>query len=150
MAKSNIRFLGRVSDEKLVGYYANCRGFVFPQEEDFGIVAIEAIASGKPVIAYRGGDIVRHIRDGREGVFFDTQTPEALAEAVRRFEDCSFDAKSIREYAQRFDKRMFQEKVLEYIDCAREGTFNNLMQHPSSQRIPHRESSLQIFSSDGS
>jgi glycosyltransferase involved in cell wall biosynthesis len=117
-AKANIRFLGRVSDEKLVEYYANCRAFLFPQEEDFGIVAIEAIASGKPVIAYRGGDIIRHIREGSEGVFFDKQTPQAIIDAVDRFEQQSFDAEAIRASSKRFDASVFQKNIAHFVEAA--------------------------------
>jgi glycosyltransferase involved in cell wall biosynthesis len=67
LAGPTIQFLGRVDESELPKYYAECRGFVFPQEEDFGIVAIEALASGRPLIAYRGGDIPEHLEEGRMG-----------------------------------------------------------------------------------
>jgi len=115
MAGPNVEFLGRVSDEELSRYYAECRAFIFPQEEDFGIVAIEALASGRPVIAYRGGDIVERIEDGVSGIFFDEQTPEAVMEAVGRFDDSAFDGETIRKKALPFDKAEFTRKMEEYV-----------------------------------
>jgi glycosyltransferase involved in cell wall biosynthesis len=120
IAGSNIEFLGRVSDEELPKYYGECRGFIFPQEEDFGIVAVEAMASGRPVIAYRGGDIEERVEEGVSGVFFDEQTPEAIIAAVRRFESVSFDPEKIREKSLRFDKEIFKRKIREYVADALE------------------------------
>jgi glycosyltransferase involved in cell wall biosynthesis len=118
IAGPTIEFLGRVSDEDLPKQYAECRAFVFPQEEDFGIVAIEAMASGRPVIAFRGGDIEERIEEGISGVFFDEQTPEAIIEAVRRFENYSFSPENIREKALPFDKAVFTRKIEEYVSNA--------------------------------
>jgi glycosyltransferase involved in cell wall biosynthesis len=115
-AKSNIEFLGRVPDDMLAGYYANCHAFLFPQEEDFGIVAIEAMASGRPVIAYRGGDIPEHMVEGKSGVFFDFQTPESIIEAVRKFEKLEFDPEYIRNKILKFDKSAFKDKIKAYIE----------------------------------
>jgi len=121
MAGPNIEFLGRVSDEDLSRYYAECRAFIFPQEEDFGIVAMEALSSGRPVIAYRGGDIEERIEDGVSGLFFDRQTPEAVMEAVSRFDDTVFDPERIREKALPFDKEVFKRKIREYVEEALAG-----------------------------
>ncbi len=118
MAGPNIEFLGRVSDEELARLYAECRAFIFPQEEDFGIVAMEALSSGRPVIAYRGGDIEERIEDGVSGLFFDRQTPEAVMDAVFRFDDTLFDAEHIREKALSFDKGVFKRKIRKYVETA--------------------------------
>jgi glycosyltransferase involved in cell wall biosynthesis len=118
MAGPTIEFLGRVPDEELPRYYAECRAFVFPQEEDFGIVAVEAMASGRPLIAYRGGDIVEHMEEGRMGVFFDEQTPEAVAEAIGRFRDGDYDPEYIRSRATPFDRRIFKDKIRRYVEEA--------------------------------
>jgi glycosyltransferase involved in cell wall biosynthesis len=115
-AKPNIEFVGRVSDEKLADYYAECRAFIFPQEEDFGIVAIEAMASGRPVIAFRGGDIPEHIEEGKTGIFFDKQTPEALIEAVKKFKDEDFDPEYIRTKSLKFDREIFKSKIKDYVE----------------------------------
>ncbi|MFA6184081.1 MAG: glycosyltransferase [Parcubacteria group bacterium] len=115
MAKENIEFLGRISDEDLPKYYANCRAFIFPQEEDFGIVAIEAMASGRPLIAYRGGDIVENMEEGKTGVFIETQTPEGIVEAVQKFEGVKFDEDYIREKSLKFNRDIFKDKIKDYI-----------------------------------
>lgn len=116
LAGSTVEFLGRIPDADLPKYYAECRGFIFPQEEDFGIVAIEAMASGRPLIAYRGGDIPEHLEEGKMGVFFDEQTADALVEAFSRFRDKDFDPEYIRERALPFDKDIFKEKIRKYIE----------------------------------
>ena len=115
-AKSNIEFLERVDDNELAKYYAESRAFIFPQEEDFGIVAIEALASGKPVIAFRGGDIVEHVVDGEHGVFFSQQTPESLQKAIERFNTMKFNASEIRERAKKFDKKNFEKRIKDYVE----------------------------------
>lgn len=116
MAGPNIEFLGRVPDEELFKYYSCCKAFIFPQEEDFGIVAIEAMASGRPVIAYRGGDIPEHIEEGKTGMFFENQTAEDIIEAVKKFNENDYDPNYIREKARKFDKKIFKEKIKSYID----------------------------------
>lgn len=118
MAGPTIEFLGRVPEEDLPRYYAECRGFVFPQEEDFGIVAIEAMASGRPLIAYRGGDIVEHLEEGAMGVFFDEQTPEAIVGAVEHFCRAEYNPHFIREKALPFDKERFKTTIKDYIEGA--------------------------------
>ncbi|MDD2766246.1 MAG: glycosyltransferase [Candidatus Moranbacteria bacterium] len=118
IAGPTIEFLGRVPEEELPTYYAKCRGFIFPQEEDFGIVAIEAMASGRPIIAYRAGDIVEHLEEGKMGVFFDTQTPEAIIDAVHRFRDDDYDPAYIRSRALPFDKERFKTTIKDYIEKA--------------------------------
>lgn len=116
LAGPTIEFLGRVDEEALPKYYAECRGFVFPQEEDFGIVAIEALASGRPLIAYRGGDIPEHMEDGKMGVFFEEQTSEAVVAAVERFQGMQFNPSYIRSRVERFDKAQFKAKMKDYIE----------------------------------
>src|SRR3990167_9670234 len=118
MAGPTIEFLGRVPEEDLPKFYAECRGFVFPQEEDFGIVAIEAMASGRPLIAYRGGDIVEHMEEGVMGVFFDEQTPEAIVGAMGHFRAAEYDPQYIRAKALPFDKERFKATIKDYITNA--------------------------------
>jgi glycosyltransferase involved in cell wall biosynthesis len=125
MAGPTIEFLGRVPEEELPTYYAKCRGFIFPQEEDFGIVAIEAMASGRPLIAYRAGDIAEHLEEGKMGVFFDEQTPEAIIEAVGKFRDNDYDPAYIRDKAIPFDKERFKTTMKDYITNALEEHLNN-------------------------
>ena len=116
IAGPNIEFLGRVPDEELPRYYSECKAFVFPQEEDFGIVAIEAFASGRPVIAFRGGDIPEHMEEEKMGVFFDKQSPEEIIKAVEKFKNTDFDKNYIRSKSLGFDKELFKGKIREYIE----------------------------------
>jgi glycosyltransferase involved in cell wall biosynthesis len=130
MAKSNIEFLGRVSDEELPGYYAKCQAFIFPQEEDFGIVAIEALASGRPLIAFQGGDIVEHLKDESMGVLFEKQTKESLIEAVNQFRLHAYNGEHIKGSVQKFDKERFKATVKEYIE-------RTLKEHLAKQADDH-------------
>jgi glycosyltransferase involved in cell wall biosynthesis len=115
MAKPNIEFLERVEDKKLADYYARCQAFIFPQEEDFGIVAMEALAAGRPVIAYRGGDIPEHLEENQTGLFFENQTSQDIVEAVQKFQTLNFDPAYIRKQAEKFDREVFKAKILKYV-----------------------------------
>jgi len=115
LANANIEFLGRVPDEELPTHYAACRAFLFPQEEDFGIVAMEALAAGKPVVAFRGGDVVEHIEEGKSGIFFEHQTVADIMTAVKKLDSLDYDPEYNREKARKFDKSVFKAKIKEYI-----------------------------------
>ena len=115
MAKDNIEFLGLVSDEELASYYSHTQAVIFPQEEDFGLIPIEAMASGRPVIAYRAGGAKETVIDGENGIFFNEQTEIAFAQALGRFEYTDFDSHKIREYALKFDKEIFKKKFMNYL-----------------------------------
>lgn len=116
IAGSNIEFLGRVSDEELKKHFSRCQAFIFPQEEDFGLTAIEAMASGTPLIAYRGGDIPEHMEEGKTGLFFEKQTPEDIISAVKKFKSSDYDPEYIRSRTLKFDKELFKAKIKEYIE----------------------------------
>ncbi|MDO9231257.1 MAG: glycosyltransferase [bacterium] len=116
MAGPNIKILGRVSDEELQKYFSRCQAFIFPQEEDFGLTAIEAMASGTPLIAYNGGDIPEHMEEGKTGVFFAHQTVEDLVKAVRKFKNSDYDPNYIRQRVLKFDKEIFKARIKEYIE----------------------------------
>jgi glycosyltransferase involved in cell wall biosynthesis len=115
-AKTNIEFVGLVSDDKLKDYYAHCQAFIFPQEEDFGITAVEAMASGRPVIAYQSGGALEIIQSGTTGLFFKEQTPESLIEVLKKFKPADFNPRIIRKRAMEFDQERFKEKIKEFID----------------------------------
>lgn len=118
MASKNIEFLGALSDDDLRVYYQKAKALIFPQEEDFGIVPLEAMASGRPVIAYGSGGAKETIIDGVTGLFFDSQTKESLLDAVLRFEKFSFDKKKIREHSEKFNKDIFIKNIKKVIDEA--------------------------------
>ena len=116
IAGPTVEFLGRVDDEQLKKHYAECQAVIFPQEEDFGIVAIEALASGKPLIAFRGGDIPEHMEDGKTGIFFDQQSSQAIEKAVKSFDGDTFDANYIRSKVEKFDREIFKQKIKAFIE----------------------------------
>jgi glycosyltransferase involved in cell wall biosynthesis len=112
IAAPNVRFLGRVSDEELADLYARCRAFVLPGEEDFGITPVEALASGKPVIALgRGGALETVPPFG--GVFYDEATEESLAGALQRFEELEAGIlpAELQVWARRFSEAEFARKI---------------------------------------
>jgi len=112
IAGKNIEFLGLVSDYKIPELYSRAQAVIFPQEEDFGLVPLEAMASGRPVIAYRAGGALETIIDKRTGIFFDEQTEIDLAQAVGQYYQTHFDPEFIRARAAQFDKKIFKEKIL--------------------------------------
>lgn len=111
LAGPTVEFLGRVSDDELPRYFQECRAFIFPQEEDFGIVAFEAFSAGRPLIAYRGGDIPEHLEEGKMGVFFDRQTEGDIVAAVRNFRDDEYDPEYIRSKTLAFNRSIFIQKI---------------------------------------
>ncbi len=111
MARPNIHFLGRLSDEDLLHYYQRCVALVFPTLEDFGISPLEANACGRPVIAFRGGGAAETITDGDSGVFFYPQTAEALVDAVKSFDPSSFEPEKVRRNSLRFDSSVFRQRL---------------------------------------
>jgi len=115
-AKSNIEFLGWVNDDELKKYYEGCRAIIFPGEEDFGIVPVEAMACGKPVVAFRKGGAVETVAEGKTGLFFDEQNSESLVEKIRGFEKFQFDPLSIRKHAEQFDRDIFKKRIKDYVD----------------------------------
>ena len=111
LAAPNIRFDGAVDDADIERAYAGCVALLFPGEEDFGIVPVEAMASGKPVIAYRKGGAMETVVDGLSGTFFDEQRTASLTAAVRRFRAQDFDPAAIRRHAERFDRAVYKTKM---------------------------------------
>jgi glycosyltransferase involved in cell wall biosynthesis len=125
-AKSNIEFLGWLDDARIAELYASCQALIFPGEEDFGIVPLEAQASGRPVIAFKRGGLLETVIGMEEspsqlnptGIFFDEQNAASLIAAVRLFERNRkrFDPGLIRSHALKFSRERFKREIAEYID----------------------------------
>ena len=116
LAGKTIEFMGAVSDEELVTLYQNCRAFIAPQEEDFGISMVEALASGRPVIAYKSGAACELITPGLTGELFYPQSVEALAAILRKFAESQYNSRLCRESAECFSSMQFKRNFLNYIE----------------------------------
>lgn len=116
MAKSNIEFLGRISDEEMRKHYALCKAFIFPGEEDFGITPVEAQAAGRPVIAYGAGGCLETVVPGVTGEFFAPQTADALVEVIRRFEPAKYRPEQVRAHAGEFDREIFKQRIKDFVE----------------------------------
>lgn len=114
-AGAPVEFLGWQDDAALRRLYQECEAFLFPANEDFGIAAVEAMACGRPVIAYKDGGALETVRDGVTGVFFETQTAAALAEAMGQARRAAFDPERIRSHALAFDARRFKQDFARFV-----------------------------------
>lgn len=115
MAKFNIKFVGSLTDDKLADYYRRCAALIFPQEEDFGIAAVEAQAAGAPVIAFKAGGALDTVIDGKTGVFFEKQTVGSLVAAIKKFKHLRFNGNDLAKNAEKFSKENFKRKFLKLI-----------------------------------
>jgi glycosyltransferase involved in cell wall biosynthesis len=111
----NIEFLGRVDERRKAELYRRCKAFINPQEEDFGITAVEAMASGRPVIAYRKGGATETVIEGKTGLFFDKQTVESLMVTVNNFSEQTFLPSEIRQHAESYSKQRFKNEIANFI-----------------------------------
>jgi len=127
-ARPNVEFLGWVDDTRLADLYAGCEAVIFPGEEDFGIVPLEAQASGRPVIAYGKGGALEsvigigdtHPASGANptGIFFTQTTPSSLIEAVERYRAIRhlFEPTALRRHASQFSRALFKSRMQQFID----------------------------------
>jgi glycosyltransferase involved in cell wall biosynthesis len=126
IAGPTIEFVGRVPDERLSALYSCCRALLFAADDDFGLVPVEAQSYGRPVIAYGRGGSLETIRVGSKtgspdtGVFFLAQTPEAVVDGIRRFEERedSFNPEEIRAHAQQFSQETFVQQFSAFVESA--------------------------------
>ena len=119
-AGPTVRFLGHVSDAERSGALGRCKAFLFPGEEDFGIAPVEAMAAGRPVIAYGGGGALDTVVDGVTGQLFAPQTVDALAERLTTFDASRYRPEAIRGHALQFARSRFQRAIKQYLEEALE------------------------------
>jgi glycosyltransferase involved in cell wall biosynthesis len=150
IAGPTVQFLGKVSDNELRTHLAGSRALLFPGEEDFGMVPVEAQSFGKPVIAYASGgalETVRGIWPGEDevenptGVFFTRQSSAALSEAILRFEshEDRFSPQAIREHSLKFDTAVFKDRILEFLRYA-VADFESRNRTARNIALPNKES----------
>ena len=111
LAGPTVEFLGRVSDEQLVDLYSHAVGLIFPPREDAGMTPLEAMASGRPVIAYGEGGALESVVPGETGEFFSEQTVDSLAEVLKKFDPAKYSPTTVRAHAMKFDVQSFKDKV---------------------------------------
>ena len=119
IARDNVTFAGRVDDATVKQLLGAARGFIFPAEDDFGIVCVEALASGAPVVALGRGGATEIVRDGVDGAVVAEAEPELFAAAVRRVEQAGSDPEALRRSARRFDVSRFESRIRASLDHAR-------------------------------
>jgi glycosyltransferase involved in cell wall biosynthesis len=124
-ARPNIQLIGRQSFDVVKDHLERCRGLIFPGLEDFGIVPVEAMAAGAPVIAYGKGGVLDTVIDGVTGILFEEQTVDALTRAVMKLEsgELVFHAARLQEHANSFDKSLFQQKMQDLIKRSTTASF---------------------------
>jgi len=116
IAKNNIEFLGKINQAEQIHYYSRARAFIFPQEEDFGITAVESMASGRPVIAYQAGGALETVKPDVSGDFFTEQTWESLAETIIRFDFEQYNPLKVKDHAEQFTVGKFKEKIKNLVE----------------------------------
>ena len=115
LAGPTVEFLGAVTDDEKYRLFARCRGAVFPAEDDFGIAQVEVQASGRPAIALAAGGALDTVEDGVTGVLFESQTPEGIVAAVRRFEGLTFSPAEIARRAEHFGRGRFEREIRAFV-----------------------------------
>jgi glycosyltransferase involved in cell wall biosynthesis len=110
LAGPSVTFLGHVDRQAVLDLFASCHAYLTPGIEDFGIAPVEAMAAGKPVVAYGRGGVTETVEDGVTGILVDRQEPDAFADAIRRIDDLRFDPSALRERARRFDAPRFRSE----------------------------------------
>jgi glycosyltransferase involved in cell wall biosynthesis len=118
IARDNIAFAGHLDDATLRQLLGAARGLIFPAEDDFGIVCVEALASGAPVVALAAGGATEIVRDGIDGILVAQPEPDAFTDAVLRVERQSWDPQSLRDSARRFDVSRFRDRLRAIVDEA--------------------------------
>ncbi len=120
LAGDTVEFVGWADDAEKARLYGSAQALLMPQEEDFGMVMVEALASGTPVVALRAGGALDIVEDGETGVFFDRQTPEDLRAAIERLERLDLDRGRLRERARDFSPERFDAAMRSVAERARQ------------------------------
>ena len=118
IARDNVAFAGRLDDATLRQLLGAARGLIFPAEDDFGFVCVEALASGAPVVALAAGGAQEIVRDGIDGALVPTPDADAFTEAVLRVEKQAWDVEELRRSARRFDVSRFRDRIRAIVDEA--------------------------------
>ncbi len=116
LAGPTVEVMGRQSDSVVARLMRECKAFIFPGEEDFGIAPVEAMASGRPVVAFRAGGALETVIENETGVFFDAPTADSVADALERVGQLAVDGERLRFHATRFDTRHFQNRLRRLVD----------------------------------
>jgi len=116
LASSTVEFVGRVDDESLVRLIAGARALIVPGIEDFGLVALEAAAAGRPSVAFAAGGALETIVEGETGLFFREPLADTLAQTLETLEHTSFDRERMRAHARRFAPEAFRSTFLALIE----------------------------------
>jgi len=119
VASDNIEFTGFVNEVKLIEVMQKAKALIFAADEDFGIVPVEAMASGTPVIAYSHGGATETVESGTSGVFFNSQDQDSIVQSIEKFERINIDPNSCIKQARKFDKRIFIDKITKIINTYR-------------------------------
>lgn len=117
-APPNVEFVGHVDDDVLVPLMQRCQALVFPSRDDFGLLPVEVMACGRPVLAYGGGGSLYTSAPGVTGELFAEQTAEAVEEALRGFDPGAYDQRQIREHAMQWDSDRFRKRLAEHVQAA--------------------------------
>lgn len=118
MAGDTVEFLGFVPDEALPSLMAKAKAFIFPGLEDFGITPVQSQASGRPVIAYKGGGALDTVKAGITGEFFEEMTVESLMNVMATFDSTRYDVNTMRQHALQFDSKQFAKTFNDYVQSA--------------------------------
>ena len=115
IAGSNIEFEGFIDEQAKIRLLKQAKAFLFAAEEDFGIVMVEALAAGTPVIAYAKGGALEIIKEGSNGIFFSKQDPDLVNDSIIALEKLSFRKSDIVQSARNFSSQIFEQKIEELI-----------------------------------
>jgi glycosyltransferase involved in cell wall biosynthesis len=115
VAGPTVQFLGRLPDADVKEHMRRCKAFIFPGEEDFGLTPLEAMASGRPVVAYAAGGALETVVDGVTGTFFREPTVASLAAALQTFDAAQYDPARMRRHAAGFDRAVFAEQLRSFV-----------------------------------